>query len=84
VYAHWRRIENERGYQLMRPRGESLERPNAHLYDTDGMRPTHMRWHGNILKRLLVHVAGATSGPADAQVDGRLERDAAGRAVWPP
>ncbi len=41
----------------MRRRGELLERPNAHLYETGGMRRTHLRGHGNILKRLLVHVA---------------------------
>ena len=34
VYANRRRIRSERGKQLMRRRGELLERPNAHLYDT--------------------------------------------------
>ena len=57
VYANRRRIRSERGQQLMRRRGELLERPNAHLYDTGGMRRTDLRGHGNILKRLLVHVA---------------------------
>ena len=46
----------------MRLRGELLERPNAHLYETGGMRRTHLRGHGNILKRLLVHVAAANLG----------------------
>jgi transposase len=62
VYANRRRIRSERGQQLMRLRGELLERPNAHLYDTGGMRRTHLRGHGNILKRLLVHVAAANLG----------------------
>ena len=62
VYANRRRIEGERGQQLMRRRGELLERPNAHLYDTGGMRRTHLRGHGNILKRLLVHVAACNLG----------------------
>jgi len=62
VYANRRRIRGERGQQLMRRRGELLERPNAHLYDTGGMRRTHLRGHGNILKRLLVHVAGCNLG----------------------
>jgi transposase len=62
VYANRRRIRSERGKQLMRRRGELLERPNAHLYDTGGMRRTHLRGHGNILKRLLVHVAAANLG----------------------
>jgi transposase len=34
VYANRRRIRGERGQQLMRLRGELLERPNAHLYET--------------------------------------------------
>jgi transposase len=62
VYANRRRIEGERGQKLMRQRGELLERPNALLYETGAMRRTHLRGHGNILKRLLVHVAGANLG----------------------
>jgi transposase len=62
VYGNRRRIRSERGKQLMRRRGELLERPNAHLYDTGGMRRTHLRGHGNILKRLLVHVAAGNLG----------------------
>lgn len=62
VYANRRRIQGERGQQLMRRRGELLERPNAHLYDTGGMRRTHLRGHGNILKRLLVHAAACNLG----------------------
>ena len=42
----------------MRKRGELIERSFAHCYDTGGMRRTHLRGHENILKRLLVHVAG--------------------------
>ena len=34
-----------------------LERTLAHVYDTGGMRRTHLRGHRNILKRLLLHVA---------------------------
>jgi transposase len=62
VYANRRRIRGKRGQQLMRRRGELLERPNAHLYETGGMRRTHLRGHGNILKRLLVHVAACNLG----------------------
>ena len=62
VYANRRRIRGERGQLLMRQRGELLERPNAHLYETGGMRRTHLRGHGNILKRLLVHVAACNLG----------------------
>ena len=42
----------------MRRRGERMERSFAHVYDTGGMRRTHLRGHTNILKRLLIH-AGA-------------------------
>jgi hypothetical protein len=41
--------------RLMRQRGERIERSFAHLYDTGGMRRTHLRGHTNILKRLLIH-----------------------------
>ena len=58
VYANRRRIAGQRGKGLLRKRGELLERPFAHCYETAGMRRTHLKGHGNILKRLLVHVAG--------------------------
>ena len=58
VYANRRRIRGDRGKALLRKRGELLERPFAHALDTGGMRRTHLRGHTNILKRLLVHVAG--------------------------
>ena len=57
VYGNRRRIRGERGKQLLRRRGEFLERTFAHVYDTGGMRRTHLRGHRNILKRLLIHVA---------------------------
>ena len=47
---------------LQRRRSERLERPNAHLYDTGGMRRTHLRGHANILKRLCIHVGGFNLG----------------------
>lgn len=58
VYGNRRRIRGKRGKSLLRKRGELVERPFAHCYETGGMRRTHLRGHGNILKRLLVHVAG--------------------------
>jgi transposase len=58
VYRNRRRIRGRRGRRLMRRRGERIERSFAHLYDTGGMRRTHLRGHENILKRLLIH-AGA-------------------------
>ena len=58
VYANRRRIRGPRGQRLMRRRGELVERTFAHVYETGGMRRTHLRGHQNILKRLLVHVGG--------------------------
>jgi transposase len=62
VYANRRRIRGERGRALMRRRGMMLERPFAHCYQTGGMRRVYLRGHGNILKRLLIHVAGYNLG----------------------
>ena len=57
VYGNRRRIGGDRGKGLLRRRGELLERSFAHVYDTGGMRRTHLRGDRNILKRLLIHVA---------------------------
>ena len=62
VYANRRRMRGTRGRALQRRRSERLERPNAHLYETGGMRRTHLRGHANILKRLFVHVGGFNLG----------------------
>lgn len=62
VYANRRRIRGARGQALLRRRGELLERPTAHLYETGGMRRTHLRGHDNILKRLVVHASGFNLG----------------------
>jgi transposase len=62
VYANRRRIRGSRGLALQRRRSERLERPNAHLYETGGLRRTHLRGHANILKRLLVHIGGFNLG----------------------
>jgi transposase len=62
TYANRQRIRGERGKRLLRQRGELLERPFAHYLEAGGMRRTHLRRHTNILKRLLVHVAGFNLG----------------------
>ncbi len=62
VYANRRRIRDPRGRRLMRRRGEMVERSFAHVYDTGGMRRTHLRGHANILKRLLIHAGGFNLG----------------------
>ena len=62
VYGNRRRIRGARGRRLLRQRGERLERPNAHLYETGGMRRVYLRGHTNILKRLLVQACGFNLG----------------------
>src|ERR1700692_3260980 len=62
VYANRRGVLGARGRRLMRQRGELIERSFAHLYDTGGMRRTHLRGHTNILKRLLIHAGGFNLG----------------------
>lgn len=62
VYRNRRRMRGPRGRRLMRQRGERIERSFAHLYDTGGMRRTHLRGHDNILKRLLIHAGGFNLG----------------------
>ena len=82
VYANRRRIRGSRGQQLLRQRGELLERPNAHLYETGRMRRVHLRGHPNILKRLLVHVCGANLGLLMRQLTGvGTPRSLQGRAA---
>jgi transposase len=62
VYGNRRRMRGRRGRRLMRRRGETVERSFAHLYDTGGMRRTHLRGHTNILKRVLIHAGGFNLG----------------------
>jgi transposase len=57
VYANRRRLRSPRGQRLQKRRAELVERSFAHVYDTGGMRRLHLRGRGNILKRLLIHVA---------------------------
>ena len=62
VYRNRRRIRGARGQRLLRQRGERLERPFAHLYETGALRRVHLRGHPNILKRVLVHTGGFNLG----------------------
>jgi transposase len=71
VYANRRRIRGPRGRQLLRSRGELLERSFAHLYETGAMRRTHLRGHTNILKRLLIHGGAFNLGLLLRKVFGR-------------
>ena len=58
VYANRRRMSGRRGKDLQKLRTELAERSFAHMYETGGMRRTHLRGRNNILKRLLFHAVG--------------------------
>jgi transposase len=62
VYRNRRRTRGARGKRLMRRRGELLERPFAHLYETGAMRRVYLRGHHNILKRVLLHAGALNLG----------------------
>ncbi len=57
VYANQQRVEGDRGKRLLRRRGEFLERPFAHQYETGGLRRVHVRGRGNVAKRVLLQAA---------------------------
>lgn len=62
VYRNRRRIRGKRGKALLRRRGELLERPFAHLYETGKMRRVYLRGRNNILKRIMIHVSALNLG----------------------
>ena len=98
VYRNRRRIRGPRGLRLLRLRGERLERPFAHLYETGGMRRVYLRGHTNIRKRVLIHAGGFNLGLLMRQLigvgtprglQGRLVAAVAAllvlsRALWEP
>ena len=71
VEANGERITGDYGKALLRRRGELVERSFAHVLETGGMRRTHLRGHQNILKRMLVHVAGFNLGLMMRKLFGR-------------
>ena len=82
VYRNRRRIHGARGQRLLRLRGERLERPFAHLYETGGMRRLYLRGHANILKRVLTHAGGLNLGLLMRHLTGvGTPRSLQGRAV---
>jgi len=62
VYGNRRRIRGPRGQRLLRRRGERLERPFAHAYETGRLRRVYLRGRSNILKRVLIHMAALNLG----------------------
>jgi transposase len=82
VYRNRRRIRGTRGKRLLRQRGERLERPFAHLYETGRMRRVHLRGHDNILKRVLLHAGALNLGLLMRQLIGiGTPRSLQGRVV---
>jgi len=71
VEANGERVRSEFGKELLRKRGERVERSFAHVLETGGMRRTHLRGHENILKRMLIHVAGFNLGLVMRKVTGQ-------------
>lgn len=57
VYGNRRRIHGSRGKALQRKRGEKLERPFAHMYETGRMRRLHVRGKDNVHKKQLLQAA---------------------------
>lgn len=57
VKANQRRVESDRGKALLRKRGELLERPFAHQYETGAMRRLYVRGRDNVAKRVLLQAA---------------------------
>jgi transposase len=57
VYANRQRIGGNRGKQLLRRRGELVERTFAHAYETGGLRRLYVRGKKNVQKRLLLQAA---------------------------
>jgi transposase len=62
VYANRRRIRGERGKELLRGRGELVERSFAHCYETGAMRRLYLTKRDNVAKRVLIHDAGFNLG----------------------
>ena len=62
VYANRRRTRGNRGKRMQRQRGERLERPFAHQFETGGMRRLHLRECGNVLKRVYLQACGFNLG----------------------
>ena len=54
TYANRRRVRGERGKELLRQRGEKLERPFAHQFETGAMRRLHVRGLDEVRKKLLI------------------------------
>jgi transposase len=71
VYGNRRRIQGERGKELLRRRGELLERSFAHAYETGRMRRVYLHGRENVLKRVLLQVGALNLSLVMRQVFGK-------------
>jgi transposase len=71
TYANHRRMKGSRGKKLSKQRTELVERSMAHNYETGGLRRVHLRGQENVLKRVLIHVAGFNLGLVMRKTFGR-------------
>ena len=62
MYGNRRRIRGARGRRLQRRRGELVERPFAHHYETGELRRVWVRGHENVRKPVLIQAAGCNLG----------------------
>ena len=62
LYGNRRRVRGARGRRLQRRRGELVERPFAHQYETGGLRRVWVRGRENVRKRVLIQAAGCNLG----------------------
>ncbi len=62
LYANRRRIGGALGLRLLRSRGELVERPFAHIFETGEFRRVWVRGHPNVRKLVLVQVACCNLG----------------------
>lgn len=75
------RVTSEKGKDLLRARGEMIERSFAHVLDTGGHRRTRLRGKENVRKRYLIQVAAMNLGIAMRHLfgHGTPRQDAQGR-----
>ncbi len=59
VYGNRQRIRGNRGKQLLKRRGERVERTFAHAYETGALRRLRVRGKENVQKKLLLQAAPA-------------------------
>ena len=62
LYGNRRRVRGGRGRRLQRKRGELVERPFAHQYETGGLRRVWVRGREQVRKRVLIQAAGFNLG----------------------